>query len=213
MRTLLALAGIALLLVPLPAAAQRDFLSEDEADQIRLAQEPNERLALYLQFARLRLELVKQTLEVEKPGRSKLVHDNLEDYSRIIEAIDTVIDDALARKVDLQKGMALVAGREKEFLATLRGFSSPTAKDRYLYEYVLKDALEATQDSLEESQHDLRVRTERVLDEDVRHKKKIEAAMSAAEVDKKKEERKRSDEKQKKAPTLRRKGETPKERP
>ena len=58
-----------ILIAGAPALAQleRDFLTEDEVDQIREAQEPNERLACYLKFARLRLELVKQTMAVEKP--------------------------------------------------------------------------------------------------------------------------------------------------
>src|SRR5262249_11678864 len=109
---------------------QRDFLSEAEGDQIRDAQEPNERLALYLKFARLRLELVKQAMAVEKPGRSKLIHNNLEDYSRIIEALDAVIDDAVARKLDVAKGVGQVAEREKEFLAMLQEFSAKPVKDR-----------------------------------------------------------------------------------
>jgi hypothetical protein len=204
----------ALILLAAPAAAQRrDFLTEHEIDQIRVAQEPNERLAQYLIFARLRLELVKQTLAVEKPGRSKLVHDNLEDYTHIIEAIDTVIDDALARKLDIQKGVALVAEGEKEFQALLQEFAARPPKDAYLWEFALKDAADATADSLEESQHDLRARTERVLDEDAKDKKKREAAMSTAELGKRKEEQKQAEDKAKKAPkapTLRRKGEVPK---
>jgi len=196
-----------------PAQGQRDFLTEDEADQIRLAQEPNERLAQYLTFARLRLELVKQTLAVEKAGRSRLVHNNLEDYTRIIEAMDAVIDDALARKTDIQKGVALVAEMEKKFLATLREFAARKAKDAYLWEFVMKDAVEATQDSLEESQHDLRARTERVLDEDVREKKKREADMTVVDREKKEVEQKKEEQKARKAPTLRRKGEEAKPKP
>jgi len=205
--------GLLFLLAACLPAQQRDFLTEDEADQIRLAQDPNERLARYLSFARLRLELVKQSLAVEKPGRSKLIHDNLEDFTRIIEAIDTVIDDALARKLDLQTGVALVSEREKEFLGVLQAITAKPAKDAYLYEFALKDALEATNDSLEESQHDLRSRTERVLDQDVRDKKRLESMMSTAEQEKRKAEQKLAGEKEKKAPkapTLRRKGEAPK---
>lgn len=195
------------------AQGQRDFLSEDEADQIRLIQEPNERLLLYAKFARLRLELVKQTLAVDKPGRSRLIHNNLEDYSRIIEAMDNVIDDALARKVDVQKGVALLADYEKRFLVTLQEFNAKQTKDRYLYEFVLKDALEATQDSLEESQHDLRARTEKVLNEDRTEKKKIESMMTVKDQQERKAAEQKEEKKARKAPTLRRKDEkAPEER-
>ena len=197
------------------AGPQRDFLSDDEADQVRAAQDPNERLVCYLKFARLRLELVKQALVAEKPGRSKIIHDNLEDYTHIVEAMDAVIDDALARKLDLTKGVAMLAEREKEFLTTLQEFAARPAKDRHYFEFALKDATEATQDSLEESQHDLRERARRVLEEDVREKKKREAAMTPAELEKHKAEEKQADEKAKKtpkAPTLRRKGEVPKDK-
>jgi hypothetical protein len=193
------------------AQGRRDFLTEDEADQIRLVQEPNERVNLYLKFARLRLELVKQTLAVEKPGRSRVIHNNLEDYVRIIEALDNVIDDALARKINVEKGVALVAEQEQQFLATLEEFNARPARDRYLYEFVLKDALESTQDSLEESQHDLRARTERVIEEDRRDKKRIEDLSTVKDREERKAAEQKEEQKARKAPTLRRKGEVPKE--
>jgi hypothetical protein len=203
----------ALLAAAVWAQPQRDFLTEDEADQIRLVQEPNERVSLYLKFARLRLELVKQTLAVEKPGRSRLIHNNLEDYTRIIEALDNVLDDALARKIDVQKGVALVAEQEQQFLAALREFAVRQTKDRYLYEFVLQDALEATQDSLEESQHDLAARTERVLDEDRRDKKKIESMTTVKDREEKKAAEQKEEKKARKVPSLRRKGEPTEPRP
>ncbi len=215
--SILARVGAAILLLAAAVAGQttRDFLTDDEIDQIKEAQEPNARLLCYLKFARLRLELIKQALAAEKAGRSKLIHNNLEDYTHIVEAMDSVVDDALARKTDVQKSVALMAEKEKEFLAALKELDAKPAKDRYLFDFAMKDALETTQDSLDESQNDLKARMERVTSDDTRDKKKRESMMSAADQEQKKAEAKQAqaeDDKAKnapKAPTLRRKGEAP----
>src|SRR5258705_12250241 len=115
------------------AAQQRDFLTADEVDQVRLAQEPTLRLKLYVQFARQRLDLMQQMFASQKPGRSALIHDTLDDYTQIIEAIDTVTDDALKRKAPVDEGVAAVAAAEKQMLPGLRKFEESQPKDLSRY--------------------------------------------------------------------------------
>ncbi|MFB3829427.1 MAG: hypothetical protein ACE15B_21840 [Bryobacteraceae bacterium] len=197
-----------------PLAAQRDFLTADEADQVREAQEPNERLKLYAKFARERIALVEQLLSKEKTGRSIMVHDTLEDYSNIIDAIDEVIDDSLKRKQDIKAGISAVADMERQAAPVLQKWVDAPPKDYGRYEFVLKQALETTQDSLELAQQDTRARTAGVEAREAREKKEIESMMTPADLAaKRKQEAKAAEEqrKQKKAPTLRRKGELPKE--
>jgi hypothetical protein len=151
-------------------AQERDFLTADEVDQIREVQEPNARLKLYVLFARQRLALLQQFLSKEKPGRSALIHDTLEDYTHIIEAIDTVADDALVRKAPLDLGRKEVATAEAEMLTTLQKVEDAAPKDLARYEFVLKNAIDTTSDSKELSEEDLHTRAGEVAAQDKKDK-------------------------------------------
>lgn len=144
-----------LLLCAAPCFAEKDFLTTDEVNQLREVQEPNERLKLYVLFARQRLDQVDQLLKTEKSGRSLAVHDLLDEYGKIIDAIDTVSDDALKRKLDIQLGAAAVTEAEKGFLASLRQFDEKHPKDYARYQFTLKQAIDSTADSLDLAQGDL----------------------------------------------------------
>ena len=156
----LAMRWLAMLLVFVASGftQERDFLTADEVDQVREVQEPNARLKLYIQFARQRLALLQQYMSKEKPGRSALIHDTLEDYTHIIEAIDTVADDALVRKAALDVGMKEVATAEAEMLTTLQKIEDSGPKDLARYQFVLKSAIDTTSDSKELSEEDLHTR-------------------------------------------------------
>jgi hypothetical protein len=191
-------------------AQQRDFLTAHEIDQVRLAQDPNERLKLYTYFAKQRIDILKQTFATEKAGRSSLIHDTLDDYTKIIEAIDTVTDDALKRKLPVDLGVAAVVEAQKEFLPALKGFEESEPKDLVRYEHSLRQAIETTEDSLELALEDLEDRAKEVQAAVDREKKERESMMQPKDLEVKRAEEKKAAAEQKnqrKAPTLRRKGE------
>ncbi len=190
-------------------AQDRDFLTADEADQIREAQEPNLRLKLYVKFAQERVELIRQLLATEKAGRSLLIHDTLEDYTKMIEAIDTVADDALKRKIPIAEGMKVVAEAEKAMAETLRKLDEKPGKDYPRYEFAMKQAIETTVDSSELSGEDLTQRAAEVADKEKKSKAELDSMMNPKDLEQKKTVQKKETEQKRKAPTLRRKGEVP----
>ena len=179
MRTLLLLLALSI-----PAFAQRDFLTSDETDQIRDAQEPNARLQLYLHFARQRIDQVKTLIAQNKPGRSALIHDLLEDYGNIIDAIDTVSDDALKHHKDISIGTKAIAKTEPEILKTLEQIQESAPKDMSRYDFQLKQAIGSTQDSIELAGADLGKRTTEVAEKADKDKKEIESMAAKSPGDK-----------------------------
>ena len=193
-------------------AQQRDYLTADEIDQVREAQEPNLRLQLYVHFAKERIAEIQQFLSKEKPGRSALIHDALEDYTHIIEAIDTVADDALRRKAAIDVGMKAVADAEKEMLATLNKIEESDAKDLQRFEFALKAAIDTTSDSEELSQEDVHSRTTDLAAKDQKEKEEKQAILGTADKDQKKTAENtdaKDDKPKRKAPSLYKPGEKP----
>jgi hypothetical protein len=191
--------------------ADRDFLTPNEVDQIRVAQEPNDRIALYIHFAKTRMDLIQQYLGQDKPGRSIFIHNALEDYSKIIEAIDSVTDDALRHSRAVDKGMIALVNAEKEFLDQLDKVEGSNPRDFDRYKFVLAEAIDTTRDSRELSMEDSAKRGTELTAKDTKEKTERESAMTTKEVASRKKEAEKTsgDPEKKKIPSLYRPGEKP----
>jgi hypothetical protein len=133
----------------------------------------------------------------------------LEDYGKIIEAIDVVTDDALERKVAVNEGVAAVVAAEKTLLPKLQKFLDSQPPDLSRYEFALKQAIDSTSDSLELSQEDLRDRATDVQAKAERDKKTLEENMQPKDREQAQAEEKKAatDQKKRKPPTLLKPGE------
>ncbi len=212
MKSLLSIAAAALALAAPLAAQDRDFLTSEEAAQIKEAQEPNQRLELYAKFAHRRIDLVKSLIARDKPGRSLVIHDALDDYTQMLDAIDSVADDALERKLDIKAGMTLMANYERDALPLLKRIRDSHPKDLNSYDFVLKTAIDATNASIDSGSADLDERAKDVQARQAQEKKTIEQMQTPAKGDAKPGDKKTVDQQQdatpqRKPPTLMRPGE------
>jgi hypothetical protein len=142
------------LIVAGSAPAQRpekDYLSSIEADQIRDAETPNERIKLFLTYADDRLK--KFQYELEHPSSTK--HQELLNY--LMNAYIGCVDDAadiiqvgLEKQENIRQGIDLMADRAKAFLPILQKYQAG-GPELELYKDNLDDAVEGTQDALNEA--------------------------------------------------------------
>jgi hypothetical protein len=189
--------------------SKRDFLTSDEANQVRNVQEPNDRMVLYLHFAKQRLDQVSQLLAKDKPGRSALIHDLLDEYAKIMDAIGTVSDDALHHHWDIAKGSAALAHEGRPMLEQLKKIQDSAPKDLARYDFSLQQAIDATADNQDAALESPQDRAAEVAAQEKEKKAAQRAdmtpeqkAQAQAEDDKKAAEKK-------KAPSLLRPGEAP----
>ena len=190
-----------------PVAAQRDFLTADEVDRLREAQEPDERIKLYLLFARQRVDMVTQLLAKEKTGRSGMIHDTLDQYTSIIEAIDTVVDDTLAHKRTVTI-LPTLAKTERDLLAKLQKLSEIKAADKERYQFSLDQAIDTTKDSADLSDVDVGERAREVDAKERQIEKDREAMAAPDRKSEKTEDEKKAAANPKKKPSLLKPGET-----
>jgi hypothetical protein len=146
-----------LLLAAVAAVAQRhrDPFTQTEIEEIRDASwEPQERLSLYVKFARARLVGLEQMRSDPKAkDRPRQTHDRLEDFQLIYDELNDNIDTYLGRKNDIRKPLKVIIDADTEFQAKLRALKDAAdvpLEEAKGYEFVLTTALETVDTSVEE---------------------------------------------------------------
>jgi hypothetical protein len=138
-----------------PARAQRpekDYLSDIEADKIRDAETPNDRVKLFLTFAEDRLKKFQYELEHPSPNKhSEMLNFLMNAYGGCVDDAADVIQVSLSKQENIRQGIDLMASKAAEFLVILQKYQKE-GPELDIYKDNLDDAIEGTQDALNEAE-------------------------------------------------------------
>lgn len=139
----------------MPARAQRpdkDYLSDVEADKIRDAETPNERIKLFLTFAEDRLKKFQYELEHPSPNKhSEMLNYLMNSYIGCVDDAADIIQVSLSKQESVREGIDLMASKAKDFLVILQKYQSE-GPELEIYKENLDDAIEGTQDALNDAE-------------------------------------------------------------
>jgi hypothetical protein len=154
------------------AQFREEPLNPKEIDELRdAAQQPAERMKLYVDFARARLVALEQMrADPNVKDRAQQTHDKLENFLAVYDELNDNIDTFVERKEDLRKPLKMVIEADNEFQAKLRALrsardSNPSEAGRY--QFVLDNAVETVDTSLQDHRQLLSEQ-----EEAAKHKKK-----------------------------------------
>jgi hypothetical protein len=135
------------------AAAQTrpDYLTPEEVNLVREAQEPDKRIKLFLEFAEQRLARFEEGLQSDDDHYQDLLRDRLNDF---INAID---DTAVSLELGLERGGVDLRKTREKLLVAVEGFiarveTAQQAQPEVLQgdlRYDVEDALMAMNDLLD----------------------------------------------------------------
>jgi hypothetical protein len=133
-------------------AVQKDYLTPLEADKIRDAETPNERIKLFLQYADDRLK--KFQYELDHPAASRhaeMLNYLMNSYVGCVDDASDLIQEGIEKQQNVRAGVDLMASKAKEFLEVLKKISAE-GKESDIYKPNLDDAIEGTQDAINDAE-------------------------------------------------------------
>src|SRR5215471_20274200 len=143
-------------LAPPRAAAQRpekDYLSPIEADKIRDAETPNDRIKLFLTFAEDRLRKFEYELAHPSPNKhSEMLNYLMNSYGGCVDDAADIVQLGLEKQQNIRQGIDFMATKAEAFLEILKKISA-NGVELEIYKDNLDDAIEGTEDALREAQN------------------------------------------------------------
>src|ERR1700722_2269730 len=142
-----------LLLSTVWAQTRRDPLNPLEQDQLRdAAQEPADRLKLYIQFSRTRLSSLEQMRADPKvTDQTPQTRGRIQDFPDVYDELNDNIDTFVERKADLRKPLKAIIEADTEFQSRLRALrsSADANKDEARqYDFLLTSVVETVDSSV-----------------------------------------------------------------
>jgi len=128
---------------------QRDPLTDAEVDQMREAADfPNKRLELLVKFARERMFNIESAEPDKDTPKTKVIHDQLEDFISILDEIEDNIDMYSAHNADMRKGLKLLIEADSEWQLKLRQLKDKSSPDELQqFSFVLLNAADTVADN------------------------------------------------------------------
>jgi len=133
-------------------AEKGDFLTEEEADQLRDAQDPSQRIEKYLAFSQVRVERFDDyrnrppNPDYDVPG---YLDTQLDEYIRITDALKDWIEDQFDRHNDMRAGLKKVLEMGPHQLEQLRHIEQSSDTYTAGYRKSLSDAIDDFTDALD----------------------------------------------------------------
>ena len=152
LRTLPPNEGYGLLPTPAPQAQPKDILSDEEDDKIREAQDPSDRIEVYIQFAQARLERVddyRQRPADPTYDVGAFLAKMTGQYVNLIDEMKNWIQDKFDAQLDMRRGLQKLLEAGPQQLQRLRNIQEspgPYASD---YRQSLGDAIDDLTDALD----------------------------------------------------------------
>ena len=132
---------------------KKDYLTDSEADRIREANNPSDRIKLYLSYADDRLKKFQYELTRTTPERRRgeILNALLNAYSGCVDDGADQIADAKEKQVDIHASLKLLESKGKDFLDQLQKIDQAAGPEFESYKDNLEDAIQATKDAVSDA--------------------------------------------------------------